>query len=206
MAIVTISRQFGAGGATLGKRIAERLKYRFVSSAILNEIAKEANVSVEWVKSVDKHAGDWLMRFTSKLITLDMDRHVGEDKADFDEKRFCLFLENILPKIADKDNAIIIGRGSQFILQNHPKTFHVLLVADMEDRIRFLEKHWNVNQAEAKKTIQTRRKRRRMFLKNFDPREPNDPSIYHITINTSKMNMEKAEELVIWMVDNIETK
>lgn len=207
MAIITISRQFGAGGATLGKEIADKLKYRFVSLAIMNEIAKEANVSVNWVKSVDKSAGDWLMRFTSKMVTSDfMDRHVGEARADFDEKKYCIFLKSIMPKIAEQDNAVIIGRGSQFILQGYPNVVHILLVADMDARISFLEKHWRVSKSEAERTIQTQQKRRRIFLKNFDPREPNDPSIYHVTINTSKINLEKARDLVIWMVRNIETK
>ena len=111
-----------------------------------------------------------------------------------------------MPKIAEQDNAVIIGRGSQFILQGYPNVVHILLVADMDARISFLEKHWRVSKSEAERTIQTQQKRRRIFLKNFDPREPNDPSIYHVTINTSKINLEKARDLVIWMVRNIETK
>ncbi|MBN1847163.1 MAG: cytidylate kinase-like family protein [Deltaproteobacteria bacterium] len=205
MAIITISRQFGAGGATLGKGIADRLKYRFVSSAILDEIAKEANVSVKWVKSVDRDAGDWLMRFTSKWVTIDMARHVGQDKADFDEKKYRHFLKTIIPKIAEKDNAVIIGRASQFILQGHPNVLHILFVADMKDRISFLTEHWKVSRAEAEKTIQVRRKWRRAFLKNFDPREPNDPGIYHATINTSKISLEKARDMVVWMAKNLGT-
>ena len=206
MAVITISRQFGAGGATLGKQVADTLKYRFMSSAIMNEIAKEANVSPEWVKSVDKDAGDWLIRFASKMVTIDMARHIGEDKSDFDEKRYCLFLKSILPKIAEQDNVVIIGRASQFILQNHPNAIHVLLVASIQDRIRFLEEHWKISRSESEKTVRTRSKRRRSFLKNFDLRDPDDPGIYHMTLNTSKIDLEEAKDLIIRIVHTTETR
>lgn len=204
MAVVTISRQFGAGGATLGNALAIKLNYRFVSAEIIEMIAKEANVSVEWVKGVDKSAGDWLMRFTSKLVWSDfMDRHVGESRADFDEKKYRAFLESIISKIAEGDNVVIIGRASQFILQDNPKAIHVLLVADIKDRIQFIQEHWKVNKTEAERIILTRRKRRRAFLKYFDTRDPNDPSIYHIILNISKVHLNDAEEMIIWMVNNV---
>lgn len=112
MPIVTISRQFGAGGLTLAKAVAERLKYKFVSASILDNIAKEANVSVEWIKSVEKHAGDGIMRFLSRLVSSDfIDRHVGEDRSDFDEKKYVTFLANLITKIAEEDNVLFLGRG-----------------------------------------------------------------------------------------------
>jgi cytidylate kinase len=54
MAVITISRQFGAGGITLGKMIAESMGYSFADSDILQRVAKEANVSTHWVESFEK--------------------------------------------------------------------------------------------------------------------------------------------------------
>ena len=124
MAVLSISRQFGAGGWTLGKSIAKRLDYKFVSYRIINEVAKEANVSVEWIKGVEKQAGDWLMRYLTKMVDSSfIDRHVGDSKTDFDEKRYITFLQKIVNRIADEDNVVILGRGSQFILQDRRNTF-----------------------------------------------------------------------------------
>jgi cytidylate kinase len=63
MAVITISRQFGAGGITLGKMIAESMGYTFADSDILQRVAKEANVSTHWVESFEKEAGSKLSRF-----------------------------------------------------------------------------------------------------------------------------------------------
>ncbi|MFC1533880.1 AAA family ATPase [Thermodesulfobacteriota bacterium] len=207
MAVLTISRQFGAGGWTLGKAIADRLNYQFVSAGVIDKMAEEANVSAEWIKSVEKHAGDWLIRFTSKLVSSSfIERHVGETRSDFDEEKYISFLQNIITKIADEDNVVILGRGSQFILQDNPKVIKVLLVADMKDRINFLNKIWDVSKREAEKTIQTREKRKDIFLKYFGQGHAYSLSLYHLIINTSMMNLDQAEDMIVWMVKDFEKK
>ncbi|MDY7036568.1 MAG: cytidylate kinase family protein, partial [Thermodesulfobacteriota bacterium] len=60
MAVITISRQFGAGGKTLGEMIAKELNYRFLDETIIQEISKKAKVSKDWVKSVERTAGSTL--------------------------------------------------------------------------------------------------------------------------------------------------
>ena len=207
MTVLTISRQFGAGGWTLGKSIADRLKYQFVSASVINKMAKEANVSAEWIKSVEKHAGDWLIRFSSKLVSSSfIERHIGESKADFDEEKYISFLKNIISRIAEEDNVVILGRGSQYILQNNPNVLNILLVADLEDRIKFIEKIWNMSRREAEKAIQTREKRRDAFLKYFAQGHPNSLRLYHLIINTSKMKLDQAEDLIVWMVKDFEAR
>lgn len=207
MSVLTISRQFGAGGWTLGKAIADRLNYKFVSSEVINKIAREANVSPGWIKSVEKHAGDWLIRFTSKLVSSNfIERHIGESKADFDEDKYISFLESIITKIAEEDDVVLLGRGSQFILQDNPNVLHVLIVADLEDRIKFIENIWNAGTKEAEKAIQTREKRRDAFLKYFNKGHPNSLGLYHLIINTSKMEMNEAEDLIVWLAKDFEAR
>jgi len=205
MAILTISRQFGAGGWSLGKSVADRLNYQFVSGAVINKIAEEANVSPEWIRSTEKNAGDWLIRFTSSLVSSSfIERHIGESRADFDEGRYISFLKRIIVKIAKEDNVVFLGRGSQFILQDKPNALHVLVVADLEDRIKFLERIWHVSRKEAEKAIQTREKRRDTFLKQLGQWQPNSLRLYHVIVNTSKMEIDRAEELILWLVKDFE--
>jgi cytidylate kinase len=207
MTVLSISRQFGAGGWTLGKKVADRLHYQFVSAGVIDQMAKEAKVSPEWIKSTEKHAGDWLIRFSSKIVSSSfIERHVGENRSDFDEQKYLNFLENIIKKVAEEDHVVILGRGSQFILQDDPNVIKVLLVADKEDRIQFIEKIWKVNRREAEKSIQTREKRRDVFLSHFHQGHPNSLSLYHLIINTSKMNIEEAEDMIVWLVRYYEGK
>ena len=204
MAVISISRQFGAGGWTLGSAVARRLGYKFVSHDIVNKTAQEANVSVKWVQSIEKEAGDWLSRFTSKLVSSSfIERHIGEGKSDFDEKKYVDFLRKLIPAIAARDNVVILGRGSQYILQDDPNTIKILMVAELEDRITFIEKIWEVKRSEAEKFVLMRQKRINAFLKNFEPRGISDPSLYHITLNTSKLDLKHAENMIVNMVKQL---
>ncbi len=207
MAVLSISRQFGAGGWTLGRSISAQLGYRFVSSQIINEMAKEANVSTEWIKGVEKHAGDWLMRFVNKFVNGDfIEKHVGEKKTDFDEKKYITFLQNIVNRIAEEDNVVILGRGSQYILQGRKNVIHLLLVADLVDRIKFLEKSWKMKRKDAEKEILIREKRRESFMKYFELGSPNSPNLYHMVLNTSKIDFEQAQKTIISFVKDFEAK
>ena len=66
MAVITISRQFGAGGVTLGKIVAEKFGYTFADSEIIKMIAEMANVSTNFVETVEKEAGGKFSRFISQ--------------------------------------------------------------------------------------------------------------------------------------------
>ena len=207
MAVLSISRQFGAGGLTLGKSISTQLGYKFVSSQIIDEMAKEANVSLAWIKGVEKHAGDWLMRFVNRFVnTSFIERHVGQTKTDFDEKKYVTFLQSIVKRIADEDNVIILGRGSQYILQDRENVIHLLLVADLDDRIRFLEKSWKMSRRDAEREILIREKRRDAFMKYFELGPPNNPNLYHMVLNTSKIDFAEAKRIIILMVKDFEDR
>jgi hypothetical protein len=116
MAVITISRQFGAGGITLGKRIAKQLGYSFFDNEIIQMVAQQAKVSTRWVESMEKEAGGKLERLISGLVSKNfMDRLLDDRRGYIDEEIYVDLLGQIIKKIAEDDNAVILGRGSQSI-------------------------------------------------------------------------------------------
>ena len=197
MAVLSISRQFGAGGKTLGQRVAQRLGYEFVEEGLLHKVAEEANVSVKWVEGVEREAGGHLMRFLSTLVPSSfIDRHLGESGSDFDEKRYVEFLTRIVKDLAAEDNVVILGRGSQFILRHDPGALRVLLVAERADRIKFMEDNYNMAPDKAEAMVNRESRKRERFLSNFYKGDPNDPSLYHMVLNTSLVPLDAAEEQI----------
>ncbi|MBW2618645.1 MAG: cytidylate kinase-like family protein, partial [Deltaproteobacteria bacterium] len=192
MAVVSISRQYGAGGKTLALRLARKLGYQFIDRGILAKVAQEANVSVDWVEAVEKEPGS-LMRLVSRVVSSDfIERHVGPESADFDDQKYHLYLKKVLTEIADEGDAVILGRGSQFILQDHPKTVRILLVGDMEARIGFLMENYDLSRSSAQDMIRREEKRRTAFLKNLGAGDSDAPDLYHLAINTSLVNLDWA--------------
>ena len=202
MAVITISRHFGAGGRTLGRRVANRLGYRYVDEDIIRQIALKAKVSRAQVRSFEKDGTTKLMKFLDKIISTDYIHRLTEDKYRYiDESMYLDAVREVIRDFYEKDNAVIIGRGGQFILQGYDHAYHILLVADMETKIRFLGKHYRLGEPDAKKAVERANDIRKRFLTIFAPPEMHDnPLVYHLAINMSRVTLEVAEELVVRLV------
>ena len=201
MPVVSISRQFGAGGRTLGQKVAARLGYQFVDQDLIDRVAEKADVSVEWVEAVEKEVGGKLMRIISGLVSSNfIERLLGDSASDFDEKKYLAFLTKVTHDIAEQSEAVIIGRASQIILADNPEAVRILLVADMEDRINFMMKRYGLDRIAADRAIAIGDKNRASLLNLFGVSDLDDPRYYHVVINTSETPLKWAEDIVCSMV------
>ena len=197
MAIITISRQFGAGGLTVGKKLSEKLGYTFVDEEIIQLVAKKAKVSPQWVLSIEKEAGGRLHKVISSLIPRGIvDRILNDQRGYIDEEVYVDLLIQIISKIADEDSTVILGRGGQYILKGRPNIYHVLLISDMEHRIHFVETKYKLSRSQANQTVASEDKRRTNFYRKFNKTGYDQPEHYHLTLNMSKLHLDKAIEII----------
>jgi len=201
MAVVTISRQYGAGGKTLGKLLAERLKYTFADSDIIQRIAKEANVSSAWVTSFEKEAGSKVSRMVSKMVSQRLvDRVLKNERGYLDEQIYLDYLVLIIAQIADEGNVVIMGRGSQYILDDHPDAFHILLIDNVENRVKFLIKNYKLSDRQAAQMVNYEDRRRASLYRKLGKQDFDHPALYHLTLNMAKLDMPSAVDLVHHLV------
>ncbi|MEF8823462.1 MAG: cytidylate kinase-like family protein [Desulfohalobiaceae bacterium] len=195
MPVITISRHFGAGGRTLGEHLASRLGYAVVDEDIIEQTAQKANVSPEWIKSLEQEAGGSLQRYFSGLKSVRESylykAAVGK-QGYIDGHRYVELLYEIIPQLANRGNVIILGRGSQYILQNRPNTYHFLLVARHEDRIQFLSQNYDIDQNKAQQIVSRQDKIRTNLYRFFGKEDYNSPFLYHAVLNMSQLSQEQA--------------
>ncbi len=201
MAVVTISRQYGAGGKTLGKLLADRLDYTFADSDIIQRIAKEANVSPDWVTSFEKEAGSRVSRMVSKMVSQRLvDRVLKNERGYLDEKIYLDYLVLIIAQIADEGNVVIMGRGSQYILDDLPDAYHVLLINDTENRANFLIEKYKLSERQATQMVNSEDRRRANLYRKLGKQDYDSPTLYHLVLNMAKLNMTAALDLVCHLV------
>ena len=197
MAVITISRQFGAGGKTLGEMIAKKLNYSFVDNEIIQMVAKKAKVSTHWVESIEKEAGGKLLKFMTGLVSKSLvERILDEKRGYIDEEIFVDLLNKIINQIADEGDVVILGRGGQYVLRDREDAFHVLLIAHMNDRVRFMEEHYDLSTAQATQAVNREDKRRSNLYRKFGKEDYDHPDLYHLVLNMSKLKLEKARDLI----------
>jgi cytidylate kinase len=202
MAVITISRQFGAGGWFLGERLAKKLGYRYVNEGMIQEVAKKGKISSGRVRVFEKSRTDKLIKFLDKLVFTDsVDRFVSERHGHLDEKGYVEIVRGIFEELHERGNVIIIGRGGQYILKGYPNTYRVLLVGDMKIRIRLVMDTYNLTEDKAKTMIKQREDQRARVLRLFSGHDYHDnPMDYDLVINTTQVNLHKTEELLINLV------
>lgn len=202
MAVITISRQFGAGGWLLGDRLAKRLGYRCINEGMIQEVAKKGKISSGRVRVFEKSGTNKLMKFLDKLVFTDcVDRFVSERHGHLDEKGYVEIVRGIFQELHEKGNVIIIGRGGQYILKDYPNTYHVLFVGDMKSRIQLVMDTYKLTENKAKVMIKQREDQRSQVLRLFSGHEFHDnPMNYDLVINTTQVSLQKTEELVIKLV------
>jgi cytidylate kinase len=201
MAVITISRQFGAGGETLGRMIADELEYTFADREIIQKITEAANVSPNWVKLVESEGGTRLNKLVTKLVSQRwIDRVLGTEQGYLDEKIYIDYLVLIIAQLADEGDVVILGRGSQYILNDHPEAFNILLIDEAENRAKFLIENYKVSLKKATRSIKTEDLRRDNLYKKLGKTDYDDPTLYHMVLNMGKVNLDTALKLVCTMV------
>ena len=197
MAVITISRHYGAGGKTLGKMIADKLDYGFADSEIVAKVAEMANVSTHWVETVENEAGGKLSRFITRMVSKPLiDRILKGERGYIDEEIYLDYLVLIIAQIADEGDVVVLGRGSQYILNDHPDAFHILMLDEFDNRVRFMREHYELSDREAAKVIRSEDKRRKALYQKLGKTDYDDPFLYHLVLNMGRVSLEEAAQMV----------
>ena len=202
MAVITISRQYGAGANARGRMLAERIGATFAEREIIQQIADKAKVSTDFVLTVEREAGTRLSRFMTRIISSKgiVDKFLKDDAGYMDEKLYLDYLVLTVAQIADEGNAVIMGRGSQYILKNHPDAMHILLIDEFANRVKRVAERENLQRDRAERIVANQDKRRLALYRRLGKADYDDPSLYHIVLNMSRLPMEKAFDLACRLV------
>lgn len=198
MAVITISRQFGCGGKNLGKKVADDLGYVFADSEIISRIAEAANVSETWVEHVEKEAGGKFLWIISQMVSKGLvDKILKNERGYIDESIYLDYLVVLVAQFAEEGNVVIIGRGSQYILQDHPDAIHVLLVNSSENRVRNIMERHDLPHKRADQMVQNEDKRRDALFKKIGKTDYEKVSLYDLALNLGRVDANKARDMIV---------
>jgi Cytidylate kinase-like family len=143
MPVITISRQFGAAGVPIGKALAERLGAEFLDRAIVAQAAIRSGIAESQLETYDERLPSIWQRLATALASGSPEIAMpplpdDEPPAMSIHDRLVRITRAVVEEAAARGNAVIVGRGSAFILRRRPGVLNVQLLASVEDRVRFL--------------------------------------------------------------------
>ena len=184
--IITISREAGAGGSDIARRLAKALGLDLIGGQIIQHVADSAKMSRKVIESLDEREMTFRETLLSSLF--------GENRPWPGE--FLHHLTRVIGTIGIFGNVIIVGRGANFVLPKE-RVFRVRVIAPMELRIKYFMEDRGYTKAEAEQYIVKRDNNRKAFVRKYFNADMDDPAHYDIIINTEKISMAAATEAII---------
>lgn len=192
--IITIGREFGSGGREFGRRLAEELGIEYYDKEIITEIAKHTDLSEEYVQSIVESKPHQLYPITiGQSFTYLDNYYVGQMQSVY------LAQEEILKKLVEKSDCVIVGRCADYILKEyHP--YRIFIYADMESRInRCIERSTSkeaFTRKEIEKHIRKIDKGRAKYYEYYTGKVWQHKENYDLCINTTNTNIKEIVPLI----------
>lgn len=183
---ITIAREPGSGGFPIGKAVAEKLGFTMVDDQIIEEIAHSTQKRTEVIKAVDEKARTNIGELVHSLLNPEY----------IDESKYVTELVRVILTYAHKGNAVILGRGANFITPASGG-LHINITAPYAVRVERAVKHEGHSEKKAKKVIAQVEKDRADFVTRFLDRDINKKNSYDLTINTSYLTVEQARNIIL---------
>jgi cytidylate kinase len=207
VSIITVSREIGSGGDEVAHRFCEVLGYRYFDKALMTEVAVKMGISEAEVIDYSEDSYklrsfiDNLFRRREPLATVivkgtNTSGAMTQMTEILDEEMALKLIQRTIERLRERDNIVIVGRGSQVILRDAPGVLHVRIVAPLEQRISRIMMNHSLTRSEAKDYIASKDKASGEYLRRFYSVDWNDPTLYHLIINMGRWSVEETVSII----------
>ena len=191
--IITISREFGSGGRTIGRMVAEKLGYAFYDKELVDHVALESGFAPQYIEEHGEHSPSTSMfsyAFAHQTIPGVMN---GLSTADFLWNVQC----GVILQLADKEPCVIVGRNADYILKDREDCLHVFIHGDKEFRADRIVRLYGESEKSPMARLNEKDKRRQVNYRHYTGRNWGEAHNYDICLDSSKLGIEKCVEIIV---------
>lgn len=183
--IVAIGREFGSGGHYVGQKIAKHFGINYYDRKILEDIAEEKNIQIEYLEKYDEQKRNMLFSRNVKGYTNSIEEIVAEMQFEY------------LRKKADSgESFVIVGRCADELFRGDERLFAFFVLGDMEDKIQRVSKRHNISKEEAATKIARHDKSRKKYHNRHSEIKWGDSRGYDVCVNSTRLGIDKTAELL----------
>ena len=201
MAVITVTRQFGAGGSEVGRRVAARLGWTVIDNEFVTAVAAQAGLPADAVAAHEERVPPLIVRLGRTLAASSPEMFVpsAAATAEIEEERMVAVTERVVLEAAAHGRVVLVGRGGQAILARtpHEEALHVYVTAPREARIAALAQRLGVPAAEAAHVAERTDADRDRYVHRWYGRRRDDPANYHLVVNTALLGFDGAADVIV---------
>ena len=200
--VITINREMGSGGRTVGRKLAEKLGVEFYYKSVLKGLEKKFNLTAEEVeKQKGREQGWWASikrQFTGSVVSSSpFLPKVADENELIDTDDIFKAETEILKGIAEEESCVIAGRSGFFVFRDHPNHLSILIQASMPHRVKRVANKQNLTEEEARKAIDKVDKMRENYVNKYTHSSRYDTRNYDLVISMDGMTEDNAVDIIM---------
>ena len=209
--VITINRELGSGGRTVGRKLAEKLGVEFYDKAVIKALQEKYHLSVEEIEKLKGQEQGWWADFKRRLgVSADDVKYI---LANPDNGREMLETEDIfraeteiLKAIAKDESCVIAGRSGFYIFREHPNHLSIFIQASMLSRVARVAQEQNMSRSEARMTIEKIDKMRENYIQDQTGLSRYDTRNYQLVLSMDELTEDAAVDVILEYINKMNEK
>ena len=204
--VITISREVGSGGRTIGRALAEKLGVRFCDKNLINSLVEKFDLSAKNIEMIKGQKKNWLADILQRITPVPHAGALGSTGQEFapavtNDELFRAESE-ILKEIAAQESCVIAGRSGFFILKDCPNKLDILIRSSLSNRISRIVEKQNVSRDEAERIVERVDAQRENFVRRYTDTSRYDARNYDLVLNVDGLTGDEAVDIILKYVED----
>ena len=192
--IITVSREFGSGGRTVGKRVAELLGVPYYDKELVKQVALETGFDEKFIEQQGEYASPWRNLFSYAFAG--MAHHHPMNGLSAEDFLWVIQCKVVLD-LAEKGPCVIVGRCADYILRERTDCLNVFVHATIPFRAERIVRLYGESEQAPEKRLEDKDKRRRAYYRQYTNREWGAYTNYDLSLNTATVGIERAAQIIV---------
>lgn len=187
--IITISRQFGSGGRTIGKMVAGQLGFDFYDKELIEKVAEKSGFDKRYIEEEGEYSPT-KSRFAYSFVGRNINGMTNNDYIWSIQRKIIL-------ELAEKGSCVIVGRCADYILKDRDDVFNVFVHAAIDKKAERIVKLYGETDVEPEKRLYDKDKKRAINYKYYTDRTWAMADNYHLTLDSGVIGIDKCAEIIV---------
>lgn len=184
--VITVSREFGSGGRTIGKKVAEKLGIPCYDAELIQKISEESGYTADYIKEEGEYASvGW-------LSTVFTDRTMGLTNQD----KLWNIQSRVIEELAGKGSCVIVGRCADYILREKADCLKVFIHASIEKRAERIVREYGEREESPEQRLKEKDKRRAAYHRFYTDMKWGHAQNYHVCLDSGELGIDRCAELI----------
>ena len=200
--MITINREVGTGGRTVGRKLAEKLGVKYCDKAVIDGLTQKFGLSPERIEEIKAQKKSWwndINNYYQTLVgsaSMPMEAEVKLDNASMFETE-----KQILQNLAAHESCVVAGRTGFMVFREWPNHLNVFIQASMAYRIQRVMRRQKVSEQEARDIIAKMDATREAYIKKYEDTSRYDTRNYQLVISMDDLSEDDAAEIILDYID-----